>query len=376
MPPQHKELRQMARQQARAVLAMSSQFPTLPEREQFLAYQRAVNDHYEDLARKHGVVTRAMAERASDMINDQRLENRRIDQAGELAGDFVQQVDFPKFVRDLLKGVFDANLQVTLAQMDKFIELMKAATASISKFINAIDDAASFGYLAENDNENFSLGFDDQEKDENGQPKQVLTDKDGNVVAGKSDQEISAEVKAKIMDAKIQMAREQRALLRETILMGVSRLVVERGRVQASVLFDFKAGEHIQKQDRAAISHQESHSSSISASGGLLGAIFGGPSGGGTNSSRDTRISVSSAKSDATTSLSAKLAGSVDITFKSDYFKLDNFAAMYGGIAGAAGGPAQAGGGAAPVAPGAPAPAGLPAPAPAGVPAAPAAPRR
>src|SRR5205085_398758 len=111
----------------------------------------------------------------------------------------------------------------------------------------------------------FSLGFDDQEKDENGQPKQVLTDKDGNVVAGKSDQEISAEVKAKIMDAKIQMAREQRALLRETILMGVSRLVVERGRVQASVLFDFKAGEHIQKQDRAAISHQRSMSNSISA---------------------------------------------------------------------------------------------------------------
>ena len=47
---------------------------------------------------------------------------------------------------------------------------------------------------------------------------------------------------------------------------------------------------------------------------------------------RKTQISVSSAKSEATTDLAAKLAGSVDITFKSDYFKLDNFATMYGPV--------------------------------------------
>lgn len=374
MATQNQALRQVARQQARTVLAKSLQFSALPPEEQFLAYQREVKDNYDRLARQHGLVSRAMEDRASDMINDARHENRRIDQAGELAGDFVQQVDFPKFVRDLLKGVFDANLQVTLTQMDKFIELMKAATASISKFVNAIDDSASFGYLAENDGDNFSLSFDDDEKDENGQPKQVLTDREGNVVAGKSDAEISAEVKAKIMDAKIQMAREQRALLRETILMGVSRLVVERGRVQASVLFDFKANEKILKGDKGAINKQSSSSSSFNASGGLIGSIFGGPAGGHTSSERETRISVSSAKSEASTSLAAKLTGSVDITFKSDYFKLDNFAAMYGGIGGAAGTAAQSGGGGAAAPAGAPAPAALPFPAaPAPAPAAPAA---
>jgi hypothetical protein len=239
---------------------------------------------------------------------------------------------------------------------------MKAATASISKFVNAIDDAASFGYLAENDSDNFSLSFDDEEKDENGQPKQVLTDKDGNVIAGKSDEEVSAEIKAKIMDAKIAMAKEQRALLRETILMGVSRLVVEKGNVKASVIFDFKADEKIQKQDKASISKQRSTSTSHRASTGLLGSIFGGPEVGGTVSTRDTQISVSSAKSEASTSLAAKLTGSVDITFKSDYFKLDNFASMYADIRNQAG----VGAGAAPGAAPAPAPALAP-----GVPAAP-----
>ena len=59
------------------------------------------------------------------------------------------------------------------------------------------------------------------------------------------------------------MAKEQRALLRETILMGVSRLVVEKGRVKASVLFDFKAEEKILKADKAGINKQKSSSSSM-----------------------------------------------------------------------------------------------------------------
>jgi hypothetical protein len=343
MPTTLTDIKLQARQQARSALAMSNQFRQLPPAEQFQTYQGLVRQNFHQLARQSGMAS-AMAEKASDMIDDKRHENRRIEQAGELAGDFVEQVDFPGFVRDLLKGVFDANLQVTLAQMDKYIELMKAATASISKFVNAIDDTAAFGYLAENDGDNFSLGFDDEEKDEGGQPKQVLTDKDGNKLDIGDN-----EVKAKIMDAKIAMAREQRALLRETILMGVSRLVVEKGRVQASVLFDFKAEEKIVKQDKAGINKQKSSSSSIRASGGIIGAIFGGPSGGRTTSERETRISVSSAKSQSTTSLSAKLTGNVDIQFKSDYFKLDNFATMYGQLS-QQGAPAAA-------------PAGLPAPA-------------
>jgi hypothetical protein len=371
MAQQNDELKRRARQEARAVLVRSTQFSTLPPEEQFTAYQAAVKDSYDrQLGLQNGAPVRAMVGGgASELIDDARHRNQRIDQAGDLAGDFIQQVDFPQFVKDLLKGVFDANLAVTVAQMDKFLELMKAATGSISKFINAVDEAASFAYLAENDNENFSLGFDDEEKDENGRPKQVLMDKDGAIIAGKSDAEVDAAIKAKIMDAKIAMAREQRALLRETILMGVTRLVVERGRVQASVLFDFKADERIQKQDKASVAKERSSSHSIAASGGLFGSLVPGVTGGGTNSQRETKISVSSAKSEGTTSLAAKLTGSVDITFKSDYFKLDNFAAMYGGLAGAAGGAAQAGGtaaagGAAPAAlPAAPAalPAGAPA---------------
>lgn len=302
--------------------------------------------------------------RASDLIDDDRHLNQRIDQAGDLAGQFIDNVDFPKFVRDLLKGVFDANLQVTIQQMEAYQRLLKSATQDIAKFVNAIDNTAAFGYLAENHGDEFSLDIDTDDDgkpkaDDNGQPVMALTDKEGNKLASSADIGDN-ELKARIMDAKIAMAKEQRALLRETILMGITRLVVERGVVKASVLFDIKAGEKIDKADKAALKRAMSHGHSLSGGGGVIGNIFGVPSGGGSTSLSNTQISISSAKSTATTSLEAKLAGSVEIVFKSDYFKLDNFANMYG--QGAAGGAAYApggGGGGTPA--GTPAPAGAPA---------------
>lgn len=338
-----REITDLARAQAREVLRRTPSFQQLSRDEQAVMYRRLVEERARELARQQGdPLARELAApkppKASDLINDARHTNSRIDQAGELAGDFVESVDFPKFVRDLLKGVFDANLEVTLKQMESYQTLLKTATQSVSKFVNAIDDTASFGYLAENNSDEFGLSFSDSEKDESGQPKQVLVDKAGNPV----DLGDNA-VKAKIMEAKIAMAKEQRALLRETILMGITRLVVQKGVVKASVVFDIKAGEKIQKQDKAAMKKSKSSGSSISGSGGLLGALFGGPSGGHTSSNRETQISISSAKSVAQTDLAAKIMGSVEIIFASDYFKLDNFASLYGPVSDG-GAPLQAGG--------------------------------
>ena len=280
--------------------------------------------------------------KASDMIDDKRHLNQRIDQAGKLAGEFIEEIDFPKFVRDLVKGVFDANLEVTLKQMEAFQKLLKTATADVSAFINKIDNTAAFGYLAENQPDMFSLGFpddnDDQvERDAEGNPKPILTDKEGNKLDHLSDND----VKAKIIEAKIAMAKEQRAMLREVILMGVTRLVVEKGVVKAACKFDIKASEKIDKADKAALQEASSTSTSLTASGGMLGSIFGGPTAGHTRSEQKSKISVSSAKSTSTTDLTAQVSGSVEIQFKSDYFKLDNFATMYGPVTSAAPPPTQ-----------------------------------
>lgn len=331
---------EMARAQARETLGQSEAFVNLPVSEQFAIYRETVDGLSRGFADDGTSEARAMAApKADEMINDDRHLNKRIEQAGDLASDYVQAVNFPAFVKDLLKGVFDANLAVTLQQMEAYQTLLKAATKSIADFINKIDNTAAFGYLAENQGDDFSIDFDEGEKSEQNPGGAVLTDKEGTRLDIGDN-----EVKAKIMDAKIAMAREQRAMLREAILMGITRLVVDKGNVKAGVIFDFKATEKIIKGDKAATKHAHSSSSSGSISGGLLGAIFGGPRGGTTSSDQEAQITVASASSQADTSLAAKLTGSVDITFSSDYFKLDNFATMYGpGLQGSGTAPAPAG---------------------------------
>ncbi len=346
-------VKDLARSYARDELMSLPTFGQLGVDDQRALYRDVYQRHVGRLSQPPRAAARAFAEpkKASDLIDDQRHLNQRIDQAGELAGGFVDEVDFPGFVKDLLKGVFDANLKVTLDQMEAYQKLLKAATQSLTAFMSKIKPEAAFGYLAENNSDEFGLSFSDDEKDEEGNKKVVLTDKDGALVDTED-----TRIKTRIMDATLQMAREQRAMLRETILMGITRLVVEKGNVKASVLFDIKASEKIEKGDKAAIQEQKSTSNSITASGGLLGSIFGGPSGGMTSSTRKSRLSVSSAKSVSNTELAAKITGSVDITFKSDYFKLDNFASMYGPLGGAGGPPpaaAPAGGGPAALPPGA-----------------------
>jgi hypothetical protein len=321
-------IRERATANTQELLSSSQAFLSMPYSEQVALYRDVRDYELQKLSGGGGTAT-ALAEpqRASELIDDRRHENRRIEQAGELAGEFIDEVDFPQFVRDLLEGVFDANLKVTLQQMTAYQELLKTATQSLSTFVRAIDDTASFAYLADQNSDEFNFDFGDE--DENGERPPILTDKEGNVIATGNQDIGDNEVKARIMDAKIKMAQEQRALLRETILMGITRLVVEKGVVKASVLFDIKATEKIQKADKAGLSQSTASTRELKANTGLIGKIFGGGGASGTTTSRKSKISVSSAKSQSETQMAAKVAGSVEINFKSDYFKLDNFAQMY-----------------------------------------------
>jgi len=115
------------------------------------------------------------------------------------------------------------------------------------------------------------------------------------------------------------------------LLMGVTRLVVEKGEIDASVEFTIKAS-------RASTAHHDDQNINTvnvhaEADGGILGAIFGGPS--MSTDITNTNIQVNTSDKKATDDMTASLKGHVNIKFKTDYFKLDNFANMYadGGVA-------------------------------------------
>ena len=333
-------IREAAKENARLILSQSLSFRHMPFEDQKKIYQDVMNEQM-GLMMGNGQqpLSKGMApgilsglipggggaggfvQKSSDLLDDKRHE-KGFDEGVDSFEDLVDSVDFPLFVKDLLKSVFDANISVMKAQTDDYIRLMKEATTGLAKFIKDIDPTTTYAYLAENNSDEFGISMEDGP---DGEQKMELTNPKGEKVNVDDN-----EVKAKIMDAKIKMAQEHRAALREMILMGVTRLVVDKGEVEAEVNFEFHGKRTVDKSDKAGVKTSKSSGTSMSASGGVIGSIFGGPRAGRTSSTRQTQFSVSTTKSKSEDELKAKLRGLVKIQFSTDFFKLDNFAQMYG----------------------------------------------
>jgi hypothetical protein len=284
--------------------------------DQMAIYKDMVNKNLEKEKEKYGIgLARPFA---TDSGKDMGYKGYDPSLGGETAAfeDLVDSVNFPKFVADLLKAVFDANLTVMKTQTDSYIKLMKEATKSTADFIKQIKDDDAFATLAETNGDQFNIVTEDQP---DGTSKLALTDPKGD----KLDPEDTA-VKKALMEAKILMAKEHRAALREVILMGVTRLVVDKGEIEAGVEFSVTA----KRESKAHHDDRNTNINNVRASGGIFGFSASA-------SNTNINVQVNSSDKKANSDMSAKLKGSVKIVFKTDYFKLDNFATMYadGGVA-------------------------------------------
>lgn len=229
-----------------------------------------------------------------------------ISQMGSTAANVLAAVDFPKFVRDLITGTYGSIVESTIQQMNAYVDMYKKLAAPLGEIAKSISETDAQYQMAANDPVRFSIDESGSLMDNNSQTKvDVSTD---------------AELQKLEFQAKLELAKERRLLLRETMLMGVARLVVDSGTISAGLYFDIKPTEH---------GVQQGQTTDVSTSGGGGGLdFFGlfGASGGGS----DTTIKVSTRSLDTNTTAETKVTGNVTVNFKSDYFKLDNFADLFG----------------------------------------------
>src|SRR5688572_4319586 len=225
------QFKDVARAQAIDVLRGSPVYQSMPLDDQKSIYLSLVQEYIDKEAGKYGIA-RSMA---TDSGGEMGYKGYDPAFQGDTKAfkELVDSVDFPKFVADLLKAVFDANLKVMKQQTDAYIKLMKEATKSTAEFIKQIGDDESFAALAEAKSDQYNIMMEDQP---DGSNKLALTDPKGEKLNPDD-----AVVKKAIMETKINMAKEHRAALREVILMGVTRLVVDKGEIEAGVEFSVTA---------------------------------------------------------------------------------------------------------------------------------------
>lgn len=318
-----KALKEKARANARDILSQSASFQGLNKAEQFSLYKDIVDTEYQNLVTKE---SNGNGHSGGGFAQEMAFKDTfaSVDRVADTIGDIKNAIDFPDFVKDLVTGVFDANTKANQQQMEAYTRLLKEASKSLSEYVNNIKDDQAMMYLASDTSNGYQISYGSGSRrgrrgrggsSGGGDDKMTLTDASGS----KMDDN---ELKAKLMEAKLAMAKEQRAMLRETILMGVSRLVVESGTIRAEMVVDVSA---VAEEDRGNMTDQKYESESFYAG---YHSWWGG--GFGYNNSK-SRLQIQTGSTFQDLNASGKLKGFVELNIKSDYFKLDNFANMYGG---------------------------------------------
>jgi hypothetical protein len=238
----------------------------------------------------------------------------------------VTAVDFPKFVSNLIEGVYTSIVNSSIKQMQAYQKFLEAVVKSAQEFaaenitLDAARDFVAATHPAavqvrrDGDGSHLELKPDVEDKDQPdfqktlGMTENVPLDEDN-------------ETKI-VLAAQLKMAQQRQQQLATMLLLGLNRIVVTDGEIKASVLFDVKAHDTAQRDAFANVSDQTT-SSTTTESGGWF-----------SDDTTKVDTSVSSAysevrdKSTADIEAKAKLSGSVTVKFKSETFPLERFASQ------------------------------------------------
>jgi hypothetical protein len=266
----------------------------------------------------------------------------------EQFGALVQKVDFPKFVGGLIKNVFQAIVESSIEQMRAYGELIANVAKTVDQFMgDNISPGAGRDWLAER--YPGTLGVDIQQRDssfEEGAPAapttatlvakgddapQKLTDISRDLGVDPPVTDISdpnAELKI-VTAARLQMAKSRQQLLASMVMLGISRIVVTDGSINAKVVFDMRADDTARRKYTASM-HDETALRAKESVNTSFGAWYSPVSASMSAESEQSHVAtVGSAvdeSSESRAEVKAKLSGEVRVNFKSDYLPLEKMA--------------------------------------------------
>jgi hypothetical protein len=235
-------------------------------------------------------------------------------------GNLVQTVDFPAFVSGLIQGVFQAIVDASIQQMEAYGELLAATAKTVGQFADDhIADDQAREQVAQRFPRLVKVG-----RDEDGTRRLVPANEEGGDTTAlqefaRSAERVdlsSAESERKfITAAKLELARQRQKMMALMVMLGINRIVVTNGRINAKVIFDIKASD---QASRRATSNLDDRDASESAS--AAGVHFGwGAAGRYSKQAHTTTVrSAIDDSSESKAQMKAQLTGDVRVNFKSE----------------------------------------------------------
>jgi hypothetical protein len=256
----------------------------------------------------------------------------------------LNAVSFPAFVTDLINGVFKAMIDSTQTQMHSYIELLNGVAASTEGFADSqMGPGRARAWLVDHYPEAFEFETSIDDEDRQSMSPEEKADLEQERTETKlrarpsgqppSEQALRADLglapndsvpAASNPEALVPLVRQRLAKMRQEMLatlvqMGMQRIVVESGRITASMRF------HIDTRD--ALARDEGSRFGTEHEIAAKGSFGAGPW--GVSAAARSSISyVSTQQTQSTQELNTdlELNSSVEINFKSDYVPLNRLA--------------------------------------------------
>jgi hypothetical protein len=289
-------------------------------------------------------------------------------EGAEVAGLLLQKVNFPTFVASLIEGVFHAIVHSSIEQMEAYGKLVASVAQTLNQFRDEnVSDNQGRDHLVDQFPDLFKLGTSDggdfMGASGGGEPRVQLKDGvDEDQALQRVNSRLPTPVKSLdlsdednerelVQSARTQLATSRQQLLATMVLMGINRIVVTDGKIQAKIMYDFQARDNAKMQRSAtAMDYATDSSGNIQKTVGreretevTQGASEYSRGSDGTEDRKTgdfyskgkykyteqpiiSAMSTASETSEAALQTKAQLSGVVDINFKSDYLPLEKMA--------------------------------------------------
>jgi hypothetical protein len=262
---------------------------------------------------------------------DRSITGKPADVAASAMQKTVEAVDFPAFVSSLIQGVFEAIVKASMDQMTAYQQLLETAVKSTEAYVNEISDGDALGYL----NSSFpgaGISLGSGQGLSIGDPSKIDMSKLG-MPTSFMDPRAQLDQAKLMTQAKLQMASQKQQMLATMVLMGINRIVVTDGRINAKVRITVTGTEAVSQQTQDMVQGDITRDSQVTTRGSNTHYGFWGTSDTSNWESTQTvrtKVGTEAASQQSASSQQIKtdamLYGEVAINFKSDTFPLEQLA--------------------------------------------------
>lgn len=268
------------------------------------------------------------------------LSGRAVDSMASTTQNMMRAISFPRFVNELITGVFKALVETNQQQLQQYVELVRGVSQSLDGFesLGGSSDDPAKRWLAERFPQSFAVEQPDLEdaprpgtvRDPDDVEPLRLQVRGPPPSADALRAALSLEPTEPVPDGGVaelvafvrrSLARNRQQMLATMVQMGMQRIVVDSGRISAGMRFHIDASSAAAEQRHTGLDTRTSVAASASAS-------FGWWSASASMSSTIGYVQTADTQTKEEVNASADLTSSVELHFRTDQVPLDRIASQ------------------------------------------------